>query len=176
MAPAPWDQGCGSVTEKGGQGQNCFFGFLLSPSWDRIRNWKGCVAPALLHAWCRWELQRRCFTALGHTWHLLLLLPQMSHMAPSPAAPAPARSPPCPLPAVPLWLSACGSGISLLPFAGMGWETQNVPWPVLDPLMTSQGLRCSNSDPGIPTGVWASQSGVWDPQARGWDSWTLVAP
>lgn len=71
---------------------------------------------------------------------------QMSHVAPPPA-PAPARprpAPPRPLPAAPLWLSARGTGISALPFPGWGWETQYVPCPVLDTLMTSQGLRSSD--------------------------------
>lgn len=135
MAPAPWDltmaipwdQHWGRVTGKGGQGQHCSLGLSLSPCWNRIRIWKGCGAPALLRAWCSWELQCRCFTALGQIWHLLLLLPVELHGSSS--SPAPARHPSCSLPAALLWLSARGTGISALPFPGMGWETQYVPWP-----------------------------------------------
>ncbi|XP_041332389.1 uncharacterized protein LOC121358347 [Pyrgilauda ruficollis] len=41
---------------EGAQGQCCSLGLPLSPSWDRIRIWKGCGAPALLQAWHSWEL------------------------------------------------------------------------------------------------------------------------
>lgn len=71
----PWDQGCGRAAGEGYQGQRCSSGLPLSPSWDRIGIWKGCGAPALLHTWHWWEVQCRCFTALGQAWHLLLLLP-----------------------------------------------------------------------------------------------------
>lgn len=112
MDPAPWDQRCGRATGVGAQGQHCSFGLPLSPSWGGIRVWKGCGA----------QLYSKPGTAGNCSAGASQLLVRLGISSSRPPA-----APPCPLPAAPPWLSARGTGISALPFPGMGWETPLSP-------------------------------------------------